>query len=188
MRRCWQLCKRKRAASFCCIVAGLTCQLGFCAWGCGRLRLRWQGPAASGLLASPSPTPRWTEKVKTKEIFSSILYILCHLFVVSKRIAISPSPSSQKLWPLCGCGRRNTSLWDRPLRSSPGRWPRTRGRRCKRCGRRRSSPSDPAWSPQPWCYPQSQARRRTLRRPPRCSDRWGGSVSEDPPGHTSWRS
>lgn len=87
------------------------------------------------------------------------------------KLITSPSPSLQKLLPLCGCGRRNTSWWDRPPHSSPGRWPRTRDLRCKRCGRRRSSPSDPTWSPQPWCCLRSPVRHRTLHRLRQCSEK-----------------
>lgn len=107
------------------------------------------------------------------EVFKAEAFIL-KVFRLQKsffKLITSPSPSLQKLLLLYGCGRRNTSLWDRPPRSSPGTLPRTRDLRCKRCGRRRSSPSDPVWSLRPWCCLRSPVRHRTQHRLLQCSEK-----------------
>lgn len=81
-----------------------------------------------------------------------------------------PSPSLQKLQLLCGCGRRSRLWWGRPRRSSPGRLQRTQGWRCRKCGRRRSSPSGLTGSLLPLCCPRNPGRHRNLPRPQRCSE------------------
>lgn len=81
-----------------------------------------------------------------------------------------PSPSLRKLQLLCGCGRRSRLWWGQPRRSSPGRLRRTQGWRCRKCGRRRSSPSSLTGSLLPLCCPQNPGHRRNLHRLQRCSE------------------
>lgn len=88
-----------------------------------------------------------------------------------KTLNLSDSPWTFWRRPLrlYGFVLRSRWWWGRPHRSFPGKWWSSLGL-CRTTWRRWPFPSDPVWSPPPWCCRQNRGRRRIQHLLPQYSD------------------
>ncbi len=109
-----------------------------------------------------------SEEVKLKPTISHFHVLVSFVPDIFKECPDSPWTFWQRPRRLCGFAPRSRWWWGRPRRSSPGKWWSSL-RPCRTSWRRRPFPSDPAWSPPPWCCRQNQGRRRIQHRLPQYS-------------------